>query len=120
MKTKRYAPENSIVFISGNLQSKPPEHVRGNMINYNETCVSVGCHPEIDGETEIHLGRADEISAEFEVVFDGIIETPNKTLMISTVEGTILLEDTVPALVTRLRVWLSHPRWPDKVVVGWG
>jgi len=120
MKTKKYAPENSIVFISDNLQSMPPEHVWGNMINYNSTCVSVGCYPEIDGETEFQLGRAREVSTDFDPVFDGTIETPNRMLMISTVEGTILLEDTVSDLETRVRVWLSHPRWPEKVIVGWG
>ncbi len=120
IKTKKYAPENSIVFISDNLQSMPPEHVWGNMINYNRTSVSVGCYPEIDGETEFQLGRALEVSTDFDQVFDGTIETPNRTLIISTVEGTILLEDEVPEMETRVRVWLSRLRWPEKVVVGWG
>lgn len=120
MKIKKYAPENSIVFVSDNLQSMPPDHVRGNMINYNGSCVSVGCYPEIDGETEFQLGKARELSTDIDPVFDGAIETPNRTLMISTVEGTILLEDTVSDLETRVRVWLSHPLWPEKVIVGWG
>ncbi len=120
MKIRKYAPENSIVFVSDSLRSEPPEHVRGSMINYNDTCVSVGCYPEIHGETEFQLGPAQEVSAGFDPAFDGTIETPNRTLIISTVEDTILLEDEVPGLRTRLRVWLSHPRWPENVMVGWG
>ena len=120
MKKKKYAPENSIVFISDNLDSPAPEHIRGEMVNFNATCVSVCCYPEVDGPTQFYLGNAAEFDGDMNLVFDGIVETPNKTLIISTVEEHVLLRDTVPDSSTRLRIWISHPQWPEKVVVGWG
>lgn len=120
MKKTSFAPINSIVFISDNLKSKPPEHVVGSLISYNESCVSVGTYPEQDGETEFSLGKADEFGDALQLVFDGIIETPSRRLMIWTVWDEILLEAAVPDVETRTRVWVEHPFWPQKLVVGWG
>jgi hypothetical protein len=120
METVKSSPINSIVFISDNLRSKPPEHVYGALVSYNETCVSVGCYPSDDGETEFFLGRADQLAAEGEIVFDGTIVTPTGSLMISTVDGEVLLEQEVPSARTRVRVWANHLKWPDQVLVGWG
>lgn len=120
MKTVASSPINSIVFISDNLRSDAPEHVYGALISYNETCVSVGCYPSDDGETEFFLGRADELATEGEIVFDGTIETPTRSLMISTVDGEVLLEQAVPSARTQVRIWANHPKWPDQVLVGWG
>jgi hypothetical protein len=120
MKKISFAPVNSLVFVSDNLRSLPPVPVRGSMVNYNEFCVSVGCYPEIDGETEIFLGRMTNVEAGLQLVFDGILQTPNKTLIVWTVDDEILLQDDVTDTETRVRILLSHPKWPEKVVVGWG
>lgn len=120
MNSTSFAPVNSIVFISDNLKSKPPEHVDGSLVSYNEFCVSVGTYPEVDGETEFSLGRADEVGDALQLVFDGIIETPSRMLIISTVWDEVLLEDSVADVETRTRVWVDHPGWPQKLVVGWG
>ena len=120
METVTSSPINSIVFISDNLRSKPPEHLYGALASYNESCVSVGCYPSDDGETEFFLGKADELVVEGEIAFDGTIETSNRNLMISTVDGEVLLEQAVPSARTRLRVWVNHPEWPNRVLVGWG
>lgn len=120
MKRTNFAPINSIVFISDNLKSKPPEHVYRSLVSYNEFCVSVGTYPEQDGETEFSLGKADEVGGDLQLVFDGMIETPSRKLMISTVWDEVLLEDSVADVETRIRIWVDHPRWPQKLVVGWG
>ena len=120
MRTLKFAPSNSIVFISENLRSEPPEPILAGMVSHNATCVAVACLPEVDGETEFHFGRAQESPAGLEMVFDGFLETPGKTLIVATVEEEILFEDAVPEAKTRVRVWLSHPKWPDTVVIGWG
>jgi hypothetical protein len=120
MKKIRFAPVNSLVFVSDNLSSPPPIPVRGSIVNYNEFCVSVGCYPEIDGETEIFLGRLPNVEAGLELAFDGVLQTPNKRLIVSTVDEEILLQDEVSGTETRVRILISHPKWPEKVVVGWG
>ena len=120
MNSTNFAPINSIVFISDNLKSKPPEHVYGSLVSFNEFCVSVGTYPEVDGETKFGLGRANEVEDKLQLVFDGMIETPNRNLMISTVLDEVLLETGVEDTRTRTRVWVDHPRWPKNLVVGWG
>jgi hypothetical protein len=120
MKNTRFFPANSIVFISSDLEGPVPEPIMEGLVSYNSHCVCVGCYPEIDGETEFFLGKAEAPTEEFEVVFDGILKTPTKKLKIWTVDDEILLEEVVLGFETRVRVWVSHPRWPDKVVVGWG
>jgi hypothetical protein len=113
-------PINSIVFVSDNLHTRPPVHTDSDLIHANGESVSVGCYPEIDGNTEFTLGKSKEVTPKFAPAFDGMIETPNRKLMITTVLDEILLETDVSDLNTRVRVWLNHPKWPDKVVVGWG
>lgn len=113
-------PINSIVFVSDNLNTRPPLHTDSDLIHFNGESVSVGCYPEIDGDTEFTLGPAKEVVPNFELAFDGMIETPSRKLMITTVLDEILLETDVADLNTRVRVWLNHPKWPNKVVVGWG
>lgn len=116
----RFAPQNSIVFIEDSAGGEPPEHVGDDLIHYNAFCVSVGCYPEIDGETEFTLGAVTEVKPDFPLAFDGVIATPTNKLIVSTVLDEHLLEAIVPTTDTRIRIWLSHARWPDKVVIGWG
>ena len=120
MKTLKCAPSNSIVFISETLRSEPPAPILAGMVSANATCVAVACLPEVDGETEFRFGKVQESPAGLELVFDGLVATPGRTLIVATVEEEILFEDSVPDDTTRVRVWLSHPRWPELVVIGWG
>lgn len=90
------------------------------MILSTPSCISVGCFPEIDGETEITLGPASEVGLNRLSDFTGNLETPDRAVIVSTVEGDTLLDAKVPTSSTRVRIWLSHPRWPDKVIVGLG
>jgi hypothetical protein len=53
-------------------------------------------------------------------VFDGELETPSRTVVISTVEGKTILETPVANERTHVWIWVSHPRWPDQVTIGLG
>lgn len=114
----RVSPPNSLVFISDPDGGQAPIPVRGAMILSSPSCVSVGCFPEIDGETEITLGPTSEVGLDGLPDFIGTIETPNRALVVSTVEGDRILGASVPTFHTRVRIWLSHPRWPEKVIIG--
>jgi hypothetical protein len=48
------------------------------------------------------------------------LETPHRAVIVSTVERSTILQSKVTATRTRVRIWVSHPRWPDKVIVGLG
>ena len=73
---------------------------------------------EQDGETEIVLGLMHEINPGSRPAFDGMLETPSRAVVVSTVEEEVLLEAIVSSTRTRVRIWVNHPTEPDKVLVG--
>lgn len=113
-------PVNSLVFISDTAGGVVPEWIRGGLVLSTPSCISVGCYPEQDGPTEVVLGRGQEVDPGNHPIFDGDLETPNRVVVVSTVEHEKVLEAKVPETLTHVRVWVSHPRWPDKVVIGLG
>ncbi|MGE0280220.1 MAG: hypothetical protein AB7P20_06355 [Rhizobiaceae bacterium] len=124
-ETIRYTPPNSIVFVSdieGGLVPPSDNWKAEELIFASDSCVCVVCYPEVDGETEISLKRAEDVhpDPEFDLVFDGVVTTPSKEIMVSNVEIEPLLQAAVDNLQTRIRVWMDHDRWPQKVVIGWG
>jgi hypothetical protein len=111
-------PVNSLVFISDAASGVVPEWIRGSLILSTPSCISVGCYPEQDGPTEIVLGESQEVNPGNDPAFDGDLETPHRTVTVSTVEGNTILESDVPQTRTHVRIWVSHPRWPDKIIIG--
>jgi hypothetical protein len=118
--SKNIRPVNSLLFVSDPAGGVVPEWIQGPLILSTSSCISVGCYPEQDGPTEVILGRAGEVDPGDHPAFDGNLETPGRSVVISTVEGETVLEARVPDTHTRTRIWLNDSRWPDKVIVGWG
>ena len=115
---KKIRPANSLLFISDPEGGSPPVPIRGPMILATPSCISVACYPEQDGPTEIILGAAREVDPGSKPAFNGDLETPNRAVVVSTVERETVLESDVADTRTHVRIWLNHPRWPDKVVIG--
>lgn len=116
---KKIRPVNSLIFISDPVGGVVPEW-RDALILSTSSCISVGCYREQDGPTEVVLGDAQDVDPGISPAFDGDLETPHREVAVSTVEGSKILQSRVPETHTRVRVWVSHPRWPDKVIVGLG
>jgi hypothetical protein len=114
----KVAPPNSLLFISDQNGGVAPEPVRGAQILSTSSCISVACLMSQDGETEVTLGSAPDIRPGGFAVFDGLLETPNRSVVVSTVEGHPLLEARVPRVTTRIKVWVNRPKEPDQVVIG--
>lgn len=119
-QTIRRALQNGLIFIEDSTGGKPPDPVTDEKVQHTSSCISVACLHEVDGEVELVLGAAKEMTPDLDLVFDGVIETPSRELVLTTVPGEQLLKAKVPDTATRIRVWRSHPVWADKVVVGWG
>jgi hypothetical protein len=66
------------------------------------------------------LGPATELDPGEPPAFDGMLATPNRAIVVSTVERATVLETCVPDTRTRVRIWVDEPVEPDKVVVGFG
>lgn len=118
-RSKLIRPVNSLLFIADPAGGEEvPEWVRGELILSTSSCISVGCYPEQDGPTEIVLGKASEVDPGGNPAFEGDLETPGGAITISTVDNEKVLEMKVTGARTHVRVWINHPRWPDKVTVG--
>lgn len=81
-------------------------------------CIGVCCFPEIDGPTEIVIGAGVEVDPGGTPAFDGMLDTFNRKVVVTTVDEETVLSADVRNLRTRVRVWLSHPKWPEKVTIG--
>ena len=116
--TIRIAPPYSLVFISDLDGGTSPECIGETCLWATPSCIAVGYLMFQDGETQVTLGRAQEVNPGGRPVFDGLLETPNKPVIVSTAEHETLLDIRVHNTSTRVRIWSNHPTEPDKVVVG--
>ncbi|MEI5678797.1 MULTISPECIES: hypothetical protein [unclassified Mesorhizobium] len=117
---KRVKPVNSLIFISDVDGGDAPYPVKGTLILATQSCISVGTFPEIEGATEIVMGPVDEASPDGSPDFSGFLETPTRHLVVTTVDGRVILKASVQAALTSVQIWLSHPKWPERIIIGWG
>jgi hypothetical protein len=120
LNSKRIRPVNSLLVISDPDGGIPPIPVWGALVLSTSSCITVGCSSEQDGPTEVVLGDASDVDPGHAPAFDGDLETPNRVVVVSTVDDQTILQANVPTSKTHVRIWINHPRWPDKVIVGLG
>ena len=111
-------PMNSLIFVSDPAGGVVPEWERDKSILSTRSCISVICYPEQDGPTQITLGPRVEVDPRTPAAFEGILETPHRAVVIHTVDQQILMKSAVRSGRTRIAIWLSHPRWPERVTIG--
>lgn len=116
--TKKFRPINSLVIVEDAEGGEPPPWVDGKQVLASPSLMYVICYPEQDGPTQLTMGPGEEVKPDYEPVFDGMLETPNRAVRIYTVDEITILREPVSNTETRARVWLNHDRWPDKVVIG--
>jgi hypothetical protein len=114
----KIAPPNSLIGISDVKKGEVPNVDVETGISATETCILVGCWPEIDGETEITLGPAAEVDPGHPPAFDGRLQTPSGRLQVVTVDWRPLLTAVVVSAKTQIRIWTNRSRFPDKIVIG--
>lgn len=117
-KHKTIRPINSLIVIEDAQGGEAPEWADGQLILASPSCIFVGCYPEPDGPTQLILGVRHEVDAAGVPAFDGMLETPSRTVAVTTVDREVLLAEDVPGTTTRIRIWPNHDRWPDRIVVG--
>lgn len=114
----KISPVNSLLFIEDLNGGTPPKPVWGAKILSTPSCISFACFPEQDGPTEVTVGTQTEIDPGPLLVFDGELETPNGVVVISAIDQGRVLSASVGQRKTKVRIWYSHPKWPDKVTIG--
>lgn len=118
--SKLIKPVNSLIFISDRAGGEIPAWQKDKQILWTNSCISVLCYPEQDGPTEIILGTGREIDPGFRARFDGMLEIPNCTVTVQNVTHESLLSMEVAEQIVRVRIWVNHPRWANKIVIGVG
>ena len=119
IETAKIAPPNSqVVIVDPNGKVDVPDWREPAPFVATSSCVLFACYCEIDGETEITLGKASEVDPGNAPVFDGHLLTPSKTLAIETVEGDTIFQMPTSGMQTKLRIWSNAIKEPTKIVVG--
>ena len=118
-RTVRVAPPNSLIFLWDERGGAVPEFVANKLVLATSSAVSVGCLAEMDGETEITLGPTGDVDTRGLKVFDDVLETPTRRIVVETSEGEILLREDVSSNRVHVGIWVNRYVEPDKIVVGW-
>jgi hypothetical protein len=77
-----------------------------------DSCTAVGCKCDADGETEFRLGARAEVDPGSLLIFQGLIKTPSREVVIRSVLGDVVLQTPVSQLETTISIWTNHPTEP--------
>jgi hypothetical protein len=112
-------PRNSLLFISDIKGGSDPEQT-GDHLLWTASSISITCYPWQDGPTKVTLCLSEDAELEGVPVLDGFIESPNREVMVSTVEWEVVLKQRVPDAHVRVRIWENHPKFPNdiRIVLG--
>lgn len=111
-------PYSQIMMRDPSAKVEVPEWKKGVPFVATDTCILYGCYPDMDGETQITVGTADQIDADSSPVFDGMLRTPGHKIVLQTVEGDLILEVATIGDTTPVRVWANRNWLPDIVTIG--
>jgi hypothetical protein len=115
------SPINSLIFVHGSPDWTPPIPIRDKLIWLTSSCIATACFPEVDGSTEVTMGDSREVDPHIAPVFEAQLETPQRRVDITTVgDDNPVLSMAVTDERTPVRIWHSHPRWPERVTIGLG
>ena len=119
MPTTSLCPPNAILFVFDptNTEVVVPAYVDRELVASNETCVSVGTQPDVDGPTEVSLTVGGGTSNDLVRVFSGAIKTPGGRVAIVTSDFQRVLELTVPIGSVEVSIWSDDDRSPARITV---
>ena len=114
----RVAPTNSLILVEDSYGGKIPRSMNQSLIAATDSCLAVGCKPEMDGETEIILKHGSTVDTGDQLAFEGPLRTPSRTVVVRTTNSLTLLEMSVAGAETTLRICVNDPTEPDRITVG--
>lgn len=119
VQSKKYAiPYAQIVIVDPSGKAEVPDWREGVSVVSTDTCILCACLPDMDGETEITVGKAEDVDPGGYPVFEGKLMTPSYTVALETVEGDSILDVKTIMRETTIRIWINHKTSPDKVAIG--
>jgi hypothetical protein len=118
LNTIKVALPHSLLFIMDSSGGTIPKPIGEGIVASTDSCIAVGCTPDMDGETETVLGTMAEVIPGLHLLFEGFLNTPTRRLIFQTSHNETLIEMPTPNQNTRIRVWANHEIQPDKVTIG--
>lgn len=113
-------PINSLVYIHDASQFDVPELRSDTSITSTPKCVLLLTYPEVDGPTDVSFDLQPGDRPLLMLQHDAMLETPSRTVVMSTVDEQILLSVPVAEATTRVRIWLNQRFNPNEIVIGLG
>jgi hypothetical protein len=92
MARSTVAAPNALLLVMGQPGRKIPESMGGAGIASTDSCIAIGCKADVDGETKVVLGPAQEVDPGSAPAFRGRLATPGGKVLVRTVLGTCVLE----------------------------
>lgn len=118
MQSLKLAPPNSLVLVMDSGARDLPKSMDGSLVSATPSAVAIGCRAEVDGETEVRLGRDEEVDMGSSPVFVGQLETPTGIVSVRSVLDEEVLSLRVGRERVTLRVWADDPVEPSVVSIG--
>lgn len=113
----RLSPPNSLVLVLDPDTGDPPDTMGDHLVSSTASGLAVGTLAEFDGETEIHLCRADDLPAKHDLTMEwtGTLTTAGR-LGVLNIYNEVLMEIEVPSPLS-VQVWTNHASEPDVIWV---
>ncbi|MDC7787598.1 hypothetical protein PQJ75_24370 [Rhodoplanes sp. TEM] len=111
---------NGLLFLHDPAVDNIPEVTRAGSCWSNSDCVAFSCQNECFGPTKLSVGPSAEINPARELVFDGILRTPSREIVVDTVLSEVVLKHRVQTNSTRVRIWTLGARESEIVIIGLG
>lgn len=113
---------NALLFVRDPGNDPMPDEIpnvdgRG-VVWHTDACLAVGCLPDCFGATTITLGSSNVPASGRVLVFDGLIKTPSRAVIVGTVLAEELLRARVENATTRVRIWTDGQPDADVVLIG--
>jgi len=112
------APPNSLLLIMDPSVGEIPESMSGALVAANATCIAIGTLSAQDGSTQVFVGRLDEdegTGTQCQIVFDGVLATPQKRIVVASVMEDIFFETQVSGTHTRVRIRANDSSEPNEI-----
>lgn len=120
LQIRKIAPEYLSFYIAGSRDVEIPLDMERRGIVASGECLNIPCLYWNDGDTTVTLGYAAEVPETRPADFDGILKTPDKTLVLFDANMPEIMRMSLPSRKTRVRVWINHPTEPDEVIIALG
>jgi len=111
------SPPNSLIFVMDHEAGVLPDQITAGLVAATDSCIAVGTLASSDGETTVTL--TDDLGGleTGDMVFDGVLSTPNHELSVCDVRNEKLITLRIQQACTRVRIFANDPSEHDQTLI---